>query len=272
MSPFATIIEGCGFDPLLLSRIEDAGINASAPPQQRWLDGWLLRFSPGKARRARCINAVAEGRLPWDRKLDLSRAAYQDLKLPLVMRITPFTLPSALDDSLAEAGYPAIDPTLVMVNADLATSGGVTSVDPSSGATPDSLVWLQPGISAYAALIGGLRGSSAAQIAAHEERLQHAPVPAVRWALAQGAQGNAVACGQSQQEGDVVGLYDIHTLEAARGRGYATLVCEHLLSRSRAAGARFAYLQVEVGNITAQRIYRRLGFRPAYQYHYRELF
>ena len=37
----------------LLSRVEDAGINASAPPQQRWLDGWLLRFSPGKAKRAR---------------------------------------------------------------------------------------------------------------------------------------------------------------------------------------------------------------------------
>jgi hypothetical protein len=44
-----------------LSRIEDAGLNASAPPQQRWLDGWLLRFSPGKANRARCINALAAG-------------------------------------------------------------------------------------------------------------------------------------------------------------------------------------------------------------------
>ena len=48
----------------LLSRVEDAGINASAPPQQRWVDGWLLRFSPGKAKRARCVQAVADGRLP----------------------------------------------------------------------------------------------------------------------------------------------------------------------------------------------------------------
>ena len=38
----------------LLSRIEDAGLNASAPPQQRWMDGWIVRTSPGKARRARC--------------------------------------------------------------------------------------------------------------------------------------------------------------------------------------------------------------------------
>ncbi len=45
----------------LLARIEDAGLNASAPPQQRVLDGWLLRFSPGKAKRARCVNAIGVG-------------------------------------------------------------------------------------------------------------------------------------------------------------------------------------------------------------------
>ena len=47
------------FDATLLSRIEDAALNASAPPQQRWVDGWLLRYSPGRAKRARCVNAVA---------------------------------------------------------------------------------------------------------------------------------------------------------------------------------------------------------------------
>jgi hypothetical protein len=57
---------------ILLSRIEDAGINASAPPQQRWLDGWLLRFSPGKAKRARCVQAVADGRLPLAERLRLA--------------------------------------------------------------------------------------------------------------------------------------------------------------------------------------------------------
>ena len=41
--------EDLPFDATLLSRVEDAGLNASAPPQQRWLDGWLIRFSPGKA-------------------------------------------------------------------------------------------------------------------------------------------------------------------------------------------------------------------------------
>ena len=54
------------FPAELLSRIEDAGINASAPREQLWVDGWLVRFSPGKAKRARCVQAVAAGRLPLD--------------------------------------------------------------------------------------------------------------------------------------------------------------------------------------------------------------
>jgi hypothetical protein len=53
----------------LLSRIEDAGINASAPPQQLWIDGWIVRFSPGKAKRARCVNAVSVGRTSLEERI-----------------------------------------------------------------------------------------------------------------------------------------------------------------------------------------------------------
>ena len=71
----------------MLSRIEDAGINASAPPQQRWLDGWIVRYSPGKARRARCVNAVAAGRLPLAQKLELAGAVFAAAGLPMVLRL-----------------------------------------------------------------------------------------------------------------------------------------------------------------------------------------
>jgi hypothetical protein len=45
-------LQKSGFDETLLRRVEDAGLNASAPPQQLWMHGWLVRFSPGKAKRA----------------------------------------------------------------------------------------------------------------------------------------------------------------------------------------------------------------------------
>ena len=94
------------FDPLLLARVEDAGLNASAPPQQRWQDGWLVRFSPGKAKRARCVNALAADGLPLERKLALAQAVFDEAQLPLILRITPFSRPSDLDRQLELRGSP----------------------------------------------------------------------------------------------------------------------------------------------------------------------
>ena len=94
-------------------RIEDAGLNASAPPQQRVLDGWLLRFSPGKAKRARCINAICAGRMPLAEKLALCEQAYADAGLPMILRVTPFGEPDDLDARLDAAGLAAFDDTRV---------------------------------------------------------------------------------------------------------------------------------------------------------------
>jgi hypothetical protein len=109
-------------DPVLLQRIEDSSLNASAPPQQRWLDGWLVRYCPGKAKRARCINAVAPGVRTLQAKLAECEALFQQAGLPLVVRITPFTQPAGLDAELARQGWPLFDDTRVMVLAEL---GGV---------------------------------------------------------------------------------------------------------------------------------------------------
>jgi GNAT superfamily N-acetyltransferase len=70
-------------DETALSRIEDASLNASAPPQQRWSDGWLGRTCPGRARRARSVDAVAAGRLSIDDKLALAAAVFAEACLPL---------------------------------------------------------------------------------------------------------------------------------------------------------------------------------------------
>ena len=68
-------------DEALLARIEAASLNASAPPQQRWLDGWLVRTSPGKAQRARSINPVEVGRMPLAKKLALASEDFRDAGL-----------------------------------------------------------------------------------------------------------------------------------------------------------------------------------------------
>lgn len=246
------------FDAALLTRIEDAALNASAPPQQRWIDGWLARFSPGKAKRARCVNPVAEGRLPLAERLAACERVLADAGLPLIVRITPFARPAGLDDWLAALGLLRLDDTRTMV---------ATQLTAAPVGIPAGMRLEPAGAEAYAETIGALRGSPAAQRAAHAQRIALSPVPYQGWLLRRGDE--MLACGQTVIDGDLVGLYDVFTAPLSRDQGLASALCAVLLARAQAAGARAAYLQVDAANAPARRVYRRLGFVDAYAYHYR---
>jgi ribosomal protein S18 acetylase RimI-like enzyme len=247
------------FPAELLSRVEDAGLNASAPPQQRWLDGWLVRLSPGKAKRARCVNAVAAGRMSLDQRLALARAAYAEAGLPLLLRITPFTVPEDLDRQLATQGFQTLDDTRVMVLPSL-TGLGAAGLPPSCRLQAASA-------QLFAQWVGAQRGSPPAQRAAHAERLLNSPVPYRAFLLMR--HDEPVAGGQFALEGDIAGLYDVFTAPDARGHGLARALCQAVLTQAAASGARVGYLQVEHDNAPARAIYRRLGFQDAYSYFYR---
>ena len=253
MSPAA------GFDPTLLSRIEDAGLNASAPPQQRWIDGWLLRYCPGKARRARCVQAVATGRLSNAERLALCEAVLDEAGLPLFVRITPFSQPPGLNDWLLDQGLHALDDTQVMVTTTL----------PDANTPPPIGTQLVPtNAEHYADAVGDLRGSTATQRAAHAHRMAHSPIPYRGWLLQRIDDHQVLACAQTAAEADMVGVYDVFTAPAARGQRLAGWLCATLLAQAASAGARVAYLQVDAANTAARQVYRRLGFANAYGYHY----
>lgn len=248
------------FDAALLARIELAGLDAAAPPQQRTLEGWVLRLSPGKAKRARCVNALAAGTLPLEEMLARAEAAYREAGLPFIVRITPFTQPPTLDAMLAARGLRRFDDSRVMVRASLEHLPATPALPPGVGFDPVCA-------EAFAEAIGRLRGSSPTQRQAHAERLRTAPVP-YRGVLLRRV-GELLAGGQFALADGLAGLYDIGTAAPHRGQGLGHALCLHLLHAARAAGARCAYLQVDAGNAAAQRLYARLGFAHAYGYHYR---
>lgn len=237
----------------LALRAELAGLDASAPPQQADIDGWLIRLSPGKAKRSRCINALRQGTLPLDELLARCQRAYDAAGLPLAVRVTPWSQPADLDARLAAKGWGAFDAADVMVLATVTPDSAPAALQPLDAA-------------AYAALVGGLRGSSDTAIAAHAERIATAPVTYQGFALNDAA-GALLACGQMVADGDLVGLYDIAS--AAPRQGHGERLCRALLALAHRQGARQAYLQVGSDNAVAQRLYARLGFVFVYRYHYR---
>ncbi len=245
-------------DPLL-QRVEEASLNAAQPREQLLVDGWLLRFSPGKARRARSVQAIAAGTLPLADKLALCRRWYERFRLPMLVRVTPFSQPASLDDRLADAGFVGYDETRVMT-CNLAGS--------ASG--EGSLTLREVDVAAFAETVGQLRGSPPSQIDAHRRRLLDGPLLASTARLiGVGADNVPRVAGQVVVEGDLAGLYDIVTAAAARGRGHAGALSRRLLDAAVALGARTAYLQVDAGNAPARQIYSKLGFVDRYAYWYR---
>jgi GNAT superfamily N-acetyltransferase len=263
--------------PSLLARIEEAGLNASAPPQQLLYDGWLLRFSRGKAKRARCVNALAAGQLPLAEKLDYVQHLFARHKLPAIIRITPFAQPAGLDDALAAQGWHPFDDTRVMTADLTGLQGndaismrllGQNALETRMDIAHTGLKLERPSVTAFADIVGTLRGSPAEQRRAHAQRLAASPVPFEPFAL-NDARGVAVACGQIAREGTLVGVYDVFVRQDARGQGIAAALTAAMLRAAMQQGARTAYLQVDANNTAARAVYTKFGFADAYGYWYR---
>ncbi len=235
-------------------RIEELGLNSSAPPGQLLYDGWLVRLANGQAKRARSVNAVYPSSVALEEKIAYCEGLYRRAGLPTIFRMTPFSHPATLDADLEQRGYRRFEPTAVELAAiDPARLGG-------PGAEPVS-------VEDAAEAVGLMRGSPPAHREAHRVRL--AGIPLERRAVAIREGGRVVAAGVTIVEDGCAGLFDIITDEAVRRRGHARTIVVGLLRVALELGARHAYLQVKSDNEPARRLYRQFGFEERYEYWYR---
>jgi N-acetylglutamate synthase len=235
-------------------RLEELSLNSSAPPGQLLYDGWLLRFFPGKAKRARSVNAVYTSRLPLDEKIERCESAYGAARLPTLFRITPFSEPEGLDEQLEQRGYGRFDVTAVESAV----------IDPAHFALGDAPPM---NLAAWVEAVGELRGSPPDHRKAHRVRLESMGLIARAVAIESG--GQVTATGLALIEGDAAGIFDIVTHESARRQGHARSVVASLLRTAWELGARHTYLQVSQGNDNARRLYRQFGYEERYLYWYR---
>ena len=247
----------CAADDTLGARLEDAGLTSSQPPQQAIYDGWLLRYSPGKAKRARSVNAIGPGRQPLDEKLSFVASFYQRVGLPCLYRITPYSQPAALDGALDRAGYVACDESRVMMLE--LSSAEVVAAASCAPAVVDALV--------FSETVGTLRNAPAAQTSAERQRMANCLLPARFLVLYEDEL--PIACGCVVIDGECAGVFNMVTASGQRGRGHATALVRELLQAARVAGARIAYLQVDAANAPARHVYGKFGFRDRYAYWYR---
>jgi N-acetylglutamate synthase len=240
-------------------RVEEAGLNAMQTQRQLFYDGWLLRVSPGVAKRSRSVNAHFGSTLPLADKIAYCERLYARHGLPTLFRMTPFDRPADLGDALAARGYDAFGESLVQAV--------ILDRPPELPGHDADVVLEAPDTPDFVEQVGELRNSTPQQREAHRERLTNSILRKRHTVVRAG--GCIVCTAQVAIDGDLVGVFDVLTVPAARGKGYATLACASLLSWAWQRGAHAAYLQVSADNAPAIAAYRRFGFATLYTYHYR---
>jgi GNAT superfamily N-acetyltransferase len=249
--------DGLHYEGLDLRRVEEVGLNALQTQRQLFYDGWLLRISPGKARRARSVNAYFGSTLPLAQKIDYCERIYERRDLPVLFRITPFVQPADLEEALLTRGYVAVDTTLVQL---------ARLERPPEVPDPSDFVVTAPPADAFADAVALLQGSSAQQRDAHIERLKGSPL--TTRALLAHIDGKPVGVGTVMLEDGLAGVFSMATAPDMRARGVATAILASLLTWAWEHGAAHAYLQVDGDNHRALGVYRKFGFTTAYTYHY----
>jgi ribosomal protein S18 acetylase RimI-like enzyme len=240
-----------------LRRVEEASLNALQTQRQYCYAGWLLRVSPGKARRARSVNAHFGSTLPIGAKIAYCERLYRARDLPVLFRITPFVHPTNHEEELAARGYATCDPTFVQLTP---------HSRPPDARQCDGVDIVTPGIDVFADAVALLQESSREQRDAYHERMANTPQPA-RYLMAR-HEGRVVGVGTVMLEDGLAGIFSMATAPDMRKRGIASALLARLLAWAWERGASHAYLQVESTNAPAIGVYRTFGFATAYTYRY----
>jgi N-acetylglutamate synthase len=250
-------------DEVLL--IEQLAANAWPAATVQLVDGWLLRHTPGVARRrsnsalpspgATCASTAQRAQI-----LDLAERFYARRSQPTVVQVSPAALHDQLDRELAARGYLRQAPTVVLTAPIHRVPVPAPTTSALAVAVADAVTsrWL----AAWTAIEA--RPDAAAT---NQEVLARISPPAGY--LTASHDRDVVGVGMLVVERSWAGVFCMATRPQNRRRGVATALLQHAACWAADQGAHQLYLQVEEDNLPALQLYRRFGFQPSHHYHYR---
>lgn len=259
-------LKASGNNPGDVRRLEQACLSAWPPLREDTLGGWRVRFGDGYTRRANSVQSLGAVEEDPLTAIALCESAYRAEGHPCVFKMTPLAQPEDLDSLLGARGYGTEGRTSVQT-LDMGPDfeGPESPVPPPAETSAPRL--LPPGHPDWLQGFFRLDGTPAR----HHETMAAilARIEPSHIGIVIEAGGQVVSCGRAVAEDGLVGLFDLATDPALRGRGLATTLIAALLDWGRSRGAAQAYLQVEMDNEPARRLYHHLGFRERYRYAYR---
>jgi GNAT superfamily N-acetyltransferase len=245
----------------IINLIEPLAANAWPPEIEQPLDGWKLRYTQSVTRRANSVLPLEHsGQIPLDQKISLAEEFYAFWQASPCFQMTVAAQPKGLVQALAQRGYQDSFHTQVQT-APLEKVLANTSPKPNFAITlQDSLFveWLgfYTGTSGYDQYSTDVRRGILSRIE-----------PQARFALLS-VKDQPAAVGLGVLENGWVGVYCMVTHPDHRRKGAATHILHVLADWGQNHSADNIYLQVMENNPKGLALYKKAGFKKAYQYWY----
>lgn len=242
----------------MTNKFEELSMNAWPSLQTNLYDGWVLRFANGYTKRANSVNPIYESTLDFNEKIEYCEKAFFSKGLPVVYKLTEQSCPKGLDKILEDRGYDKVDETSVrIVKLDSNLNDDVEGVVVYNQFADE---W----INSYTSFSGMNNKKS---LETMEMMLSNILGEKICVVIHSGDQ--AVGCGFGVIENNCIGIFDVIVKKDFRGNGYGEKIMRSILSHASKRKVETAYLQVVVGNIVAETLYKKLGFKEEYRYWYR---
>jgi ribosomal protein S18 acetylase RimI-like enzyme len=228
------------------------------------LNGWLLRASGGVTKRANSVMTAGDGPggSGW---LEDIEAFYTDRALTPTFQVTEASPPD-LDDLLARHGYAKETPCVLMTaQADAAAAAARQEWDNRHAEMELRVTeradaqWLDDFIR--------LEQFPAERLPFYEGLCARMPAGTLFYSLH--SEGAAIAVATVIGEDGWGGIVNVAVDARLRGQGVGKRLMADIAEHSLMQQIDRLYLQVTANNEPALRLYRRFGFAPVYEYHYR---
>ena len=243
-----------------IEAIERATLAAVAPQAVEELPGWLLPFDAGTVGRAH--SAVPLQHDASVRAVDVSAivARYRVHGLAPSLRIAAVPELAHLDVALIKQGLKATQPTLTCVASVTDLLDATRGISPATLSSSPSTAWRQVYLGEGfdpiddASRVKAL-GRATGSLYAHSVDSHANPA-------------DMVATGVGSYGHGWLGIHGMRTLATHRKQGHASRILRALALQAQERAMDWAYLQVDVTNLAAWRLYGSLGFTLAWRYVY----
>jgi len=241
-----------------IRQIEAVGFRAWPATTVHYDGSWALRMTASHpSKRLNSVNPLDPGDTAnMEQRVERAAQRFRAYGRPPTFRHSPLA-PKELDEYLEDIGWARFDESMVMT-ADLAAVDVGDAIDQiplkDIGRFIDASIKVQgedpllkPGLFEVISAIKPAKGLFI---------IEEGAVP--------------VATAICVHDGALAGLFNIGTAADRRRAGLGGAIIRSALKWAEQHGAKKAWLQVEMANAAAIRLYERLGFQEAYRYAYRQ--